>query len=300
MKKIIALSAFSMLFFSSMHVYAAENVNTVEYGSDPVVDSDLDGLTDAGEVQRFYTNPNAIDSDGDTVIDGVEVQFHSDPNDALSIPATAKTAEEFIVPTAQKETPWAWYVTRASALIGFLLLYISVLFGLTIRMPFVQRVFPAGSAMRVHCWISLQALLFALVHGVALMFDKFMQFRFVEVFVPFASQYEKNFVALGTISFYIMLLLVITSYGRRFMSQKIWRILHFTNIILYVGSVIHAFAIGTDLKNQNVRYVFIFANVFLLLVLIEHIVSRIITAVKIRRARMNMQSSAEKEDASLN
>lgn len=283
MRKVAALLTLMVLVFGAwqMEVFAA---NQLDYGSEPIVDSDLDGLTDLGELNNFNTDMDNGDSDGDGFFDGVEVQFNSDPNDILSTPANAFEVKQFYSESEIKEVPWAWYISRASALVGFALLYISILFGLTIRMPFVQRILPTGSAMRVHCWISLHALMFALFHGVALIFDKFINFSLVDVFVPFASGYQTNLVALGVISLYIMTLLVITSYGRRFISQKTWRILHFGNIILYAASFVHAFYIGTDLKNQNARYLFIFVNIFLMLVIVGHVISRIMTAVKIKKA----------------
>jgi len=47
-------------------------------------DTDLDGIYDYFEMNRYYTNENVVDSDGDLVSDGVEVYFNgTDPLDAL-------------------------------------------------------------------------------------------------------------------------------------------------------------------------------------------------------------------------
>ena len=63
------------------------------------------------------------------------------------------------------EIPWDWYIVRASALIGFLLLYISVFVGTVSCLPGIRKYFLRLRSLNFHCWISLQALIFALIHG---------------------------------------------------------------------------------------------------------------------------------------
>jgi len=109
------------------------------------------------------------------------------------------------IPEPQAETPWAWYVARASGLIGFLLLYLAIFFGLAVRTPLLQRIIKPAYSASTHCWISLQALLFVLLHGMALLFDKFFHFSLVDIFVPFAFSgapgVDTNLLALGIIAF---------------------------------------------------------------------------------------------------
>jgi len=183
---------------------------------------------------------------------------------------------------ASNEIPWAWYVARSSALVGFMLLYVSIFLGLAIRTPYLRKIILPIYSLKTHCWISLQALLFAFIHGTALLFDKFVNLSLVEVFVPFASKYKTNLVTLGILAFYLMIILVATSYGRKFISHKLWRAVHFTNILLYVIAIIHAVRLGTDLKNPTVWNIFIWANAFLVFIMLVNIESRIITAFRNR------------------
>ena len=178
------------------------------------------------------------------------------------------------------EIPWAWYVTRSSGLVGFALLYISIFLGLSIRIPFLHKIISPIYSTKIHCWISLQALLFAFIHGFALFFDKFMKFSLAEIFVPFASRYETNLVALGILGFYLMIILVATSYGHRLISQKLWRVVHFLNIVLYIIVLVHAFILGTDMKNPLVANIFLWANAFLVFLMLTNIEIRIAEAYK--------------------
>ncbi|MFA5871511.1 MAG: ferric reductase-like transmembrane domain-containing protein [Parcubacteria group bacterium] len=170
---------------------------------------------------------------------------------------------------------WAWYITRASALVGFFLLYISILFGSIGRIPIFRRFSAKICALNIHCWLSVQALIFALIHGVALIFDNLLTFSWLDVFVPFHSSYETTLVALGTISFYLILILVLTSYARKYISRKSWRIAHTLNLVLYGFSIVHALSLGTDMKNDLVRNIFIYFNVLLILILALNVYFRI-------------------------
>lgn len=245
----------------------------LDYKGEVIVDSDLDGLTDLGEKEIFKTDPQNPDSDGDGFFDGTEVVSKTDPLDNSS-PRTKETIEKVYTST-QGETPWAWYLTRASALLGFLLLYISFLLGLSIRIPVLNKIIKPIYSFEIHCWISLQALLFALFHGLILLWDKFMGFGIKNVLIPFYPVAENQMaginsktLALGILSFYIMLILVLTSYLKKYISQAVWRGLHFLNIGLFIAIFIHALYLGTDLKSGPLRTAFIIANLLILLLLV--------------------------------
>jgi predicted ferric reductase len=176
---------------------------------------------------------------------------------------------------ADIQIPWDWYIVRASALIGFLLLYISVFVGTISCLPGIGKYFLRLRSLNFHCWISLQALIFALIHGISLLFHKFIPFGWKDVFIPFHSNFEPLLVGLGTVGFYLMIILVATSYIRKYISAKLWRAIHFLNIGLYIVVIIHAFYLGTDLKSGLLRQVFIWANGFLILLLIFNMIHRI-------------------------
>lgn len=173
------------------------------------------------------------------------------------------------------QVPWDWYMVRASALIGFLLLYISIFAGTVSCLPGIRKYFLRLRSLNFHCWISLQALIFTLLHAVALLFHKFISFSWEDILIPFHSSFEPGLIALGIIGLYLMVLLVVTSYGRKFIPAKLWRAIHFLNLILYFLVIIHALYLGTDLKEGMLREIFIWANVVLILLLVFNLANRI-------------------------
>lgn len=273
------LAIFFLTFFGSKNVNA-QNVSKVDYNGQIIVDSDLDGLTDQGEFQIHHTDQNKVDTDGDTFGDGTEVFAGADPLDQNSYPGSAqKAAADNQQVFQSKEVPSAWYISRASGLVAFLLLYVSIFLGLTLRIPLLRKIFSPVYSMKIHCWISVQALLFAFFHAFVLIFDKWLGFKLADLFVPFASQYKPELTAFGVFGFYLMIILIVTSYGRKFISQKIWRITHFTNIVLYFVIFFHALYLGTDLKVEVFRNSFIFANALLVFLMLVNAELRIAEAV---------------------
>jgi hypothetical protein len=273
MKKIIPaiLILGFLIYFLADFVEAEEE--KVDYKKQVIVDNDLDGLTDEGEKQIFKTDFLNPDTDGDGIFDGAEIINKTNPLDATS-PTAAETTLQSIY-TEQKEIAWAWYATRASALIAFLLLYISIFFGLSLRIPFLNKIIKPVYSLENHCWISVVALVFSAIHGGSLLFDKFLKFSFGDILLPFYSDYEPFLTGLGIISFYFIVILTVTSYLKKYFSQKLWRFLHSLNILLYAFAIIHSLYLGTDMKITAVKNIFIGANLFLAILFVINIFIRI-------------------------
>lgn len=253
--KYIKYKKFVLLFFSiflllgSFGVFARES--KIDYGENLVIDSDLDGLTDLGEEQIFGTDKTNPDSDGDGLLDGAEVIGGFDPLDQNDRAASQ---------TVKQATPWAWYLARTFGLVGFSLLYLDMLFALVMRIPFLAIVFRKIIIAKTHQWLSIYAFIFVLSHGVVLLFDQYLDFGWLEVFVPFSAERFQLPIAWGILVFYSMLILIVTSYARTVINQRIWRLVHWLNIFVFVGGVIHAISVGTDLKNSTVYWIFLIAN----------------------------------------
>lgn len=261
MKKIILL-----LFTVFLLPLAARGQQTdqkqVEYDSAIILDSDLDGLTDKGEEQVFGTNPQDPDSDGDGLLDGAEIIGNSNANDRLSPLSTKNLTRETVVKTSP--APWPWYFVRATGLVAFFMLYLSFVFGLLIRLPRLANLFSNLAPGQVHPWISLQATLLALFHGLLLVFDLQRPWSIGEIFIPFASEFNPAIVTLGIIGFYLMAVLVITSYLRKNMSPGLWRSIHYFNIFTYLGVSAHMLLLGTDMQSLLAKIIFATANLILL------------------------------------
>jgi sulfoxide reductase heme-binding subunit YedZ len=189
--------------------------------------------------------------------------------------------------------PWDWYTVRAAGLVGFLLLYVSIFVGTASCLPGIGKYFLRLRSLNFHCWISLQAFVFVLIHGIFLLFDRAVPFSAADILIPFHSGYEPGLVALGIIAFYLMIALVVSSYLRKYISHSLWRGIHFLNLSLYFLAVIHALYLGTDLQSGFPKWIFIWANAILMVLLLFNLVHRIWKTLKKEPLKCETQSAYE-------
>src|SRR5919199_5458336 len=145
-------------------------------------------------------------------------------------------------------TPTAfWYLSRATAFVGFGLLWLSMALGLSITNK-LARLWPGGpAAADLHEYTSLLGLAFGCLHGLLLTGDSYTNFTLAQVLLPFTStQYRPVWVGLGQFGLYIGLVVALSFYVRRVISYRTWRLLHYLSFASYVLVLMHGFFSGTD------------------------------------------------------
>jgi len=139
-----------------------------------------------------------------------------------------------------------WYITRASGLMAYLLVWFSTLWGFAISSkildPFLERTFTYD----FHEHLSLLSLGFVLLHLIVLMLDRVEPMSLVEVLIPFVSNYRPFWTGIGIIAFYLSILVTVTFYIRSWISMKTFRTIHYLSIVAYVGALFHGLYAGTD------------------------------------------------------
>ncbi len=150
-----------------------------------------------------------------------------------------------------------WYVTRASGIIGFLLLWLSTAWGLAVPSklldPLLQRTF----TFDFHQYLSLFSVGFIFVHVIVLMLDQYLPFSLVQITVPFTSSYRPLWVGLGVISLYLILLVTVTFYLRKHIGMAAFRAIHILSLLGYLGGLVHGLFAGTDSPLPAVQWMYI-------------------------------------------
>ena len=153
-----------------------------------------------------------------------------------------------LVRSLQGEQPTAfWLLSRASALVSFGLLWLSMLLGLLITSK-TARLWPGSpTAFDLHEHTSLLGLLFALLHALLLLGDQYIHFQPLQLALPFASTAYRPFaVGLGQLAFYAWVILIGSFYLRKQISPSAWRALHWTSFLAFGLSLVHGITAGTD------------------------------------------------------
>ncbi len=139
-----------------------------------------------------------------------------------------------------------WYVTRASGLTGYFLLWLSMVWGFVIPSKIIQPILDGTFVYDFHEHLSLIGLGFVLLHVVVLLFDRFLRFSVLQILIPFIDTYRPFWVGLGIISFYILLLVTVTFYLRGQIGVQMFRSIHVLSIAGYLGTTLHGLFAGTD------------------------------------------------------
>ena len=137
-----------------------------------------------------------------------------------------------------------WYLTRASGLVAYLLLFGSVSLGLALT---------GGSAglrrydiYDLHRFIALVTLAVTGFHLLIVLPDAYISFTLPELLVPFASPYRPVYMALGVLGFYLMVLVLASFYRMPRVPYWLWRRLHYATFFIFALALAHGLGAGTD------------------------------------------------------
>ncbi len=167
-----------------------------------------------------------------------------------------------------------WYVTRASGIIAYLLLWLSMLLGLGVTSKFFDRLLDRVFTYDFHQFISLLSIAFVVLHVAVLMVDRYMPYSIWQILVPFISPYRPFWVGVGVIGFYLTLLVTVTFYLRKRIGMHAFRVIHVLSLVGYVGATLHGIYAGTDSPLPAMQFLYkgtalavIFLTVFWLVLL---------------------------------
>ena len=156
-----------------------------------------------------------------------------DLSSAAGLVATVALTANFLLgmmlSTAYKK---AWYWQKAPALVK--------------RLPVAD----------VHNRTAYAALAVAVVHPLLLVLDKTSQFTWVDVLFPLHAPHQRLFVALGSVAFYALVLVVLTSRPgiRKRLSFRAWKNVHLISYATALLCVVHGVVMDPLLKDRPLDF----------------------------------------------
>lgn len=95
-------------------------------------------------------------------------------------------------------------------------------------------------AMGVHRTLALGMVVFLAVHILTAVVDTYVHLGWWSVIAPFTAGYRREWVALGTMAFDILLTLNLTSVLRHRLPARAWRAVHYLAYAMAPIAVVHA------------------------------------------------------------
>lgn len=149
-----------------------------------------------------------------------------------------------------------WYTTRAAGLTAYMLLFVAVSAGMLQGSSFSKGK-RKQIISQIHQWCGWFGLLFGMVHGIVLVFDDYIGYSIWQLLIPFAAPHERWLTGLGTVSFYMLLLIMVSSDYMKAFGKKVWRTIHFLALPTYVMALLHGTLLGTDTKSAPIWWMYI-------------------------------------------
>jgi predicted ferric reductase len=145
-----------------------------------------------------------------------------------------------------------WYLTRASGVVGYLLLFASVTLGLLLTGDLAPRA-QRFRVYDIHRFLALTTLGLTLLHAVIVLPDRYFSFNLWQLLAPFASPYRSAYMALGGFALYVMIAVAGAFYLRRWLGYRAWRWLHYATFLVFALALVHGAGAGTDSGTAGMR-----------------------------------------------
>jgi len=136
---------------------------------------------------------------------------------------------------------WIWFLVRITGLAAYLLLTLSVLAGIYRHIPRKK-----APILEFHQIIGQVALLGIALHAFLLFFDHYEPYSLSTVLIPFMSENHRFLIGIGTISAYLLILVVVTSDFMKAVGKSAWKKAHYLVFPVWFLAWLHSVNIGSD------------------------------------------------------
>lgn len=149
----------------------------------------------------------------------------------------------------------AWLLSRSTGLVSFVLLWLSMLAGLSISTREARGWPGARLAYDLHRTSALLGLGVALLHAWVLVFDRQLGASLTAILVP--SWFPGSAaVTLGQLALPVFGLTVLSSSLRRRLGHRWWRAIHFASFGVFALALVHGVMAGSDAGAFVVRVLY--------------------------------------------
>ena len=145
-----------------------------------------------------------------------------------------------------------WMLARVTGLAAFLAIAVALLSGVALRTSLFDRVGSNRAWLELHSFSTVLWLPLGGMHLLTLLIDRTAQIAPVDLLVPFAVTYGALPIGLGTVALDLFLLVTVTGWMKRQMSQPLWSWIHRLAYVGFALTFVHAVLSGTDFSAPTV------------------------------------------------
>jgi len=142
-----------------------------------------------------------------------------------------------------------WYTTRATGIVALLLLTLVVTIGTLVANRIGGTFVGRFELNELHRSISVVAMLFLFIHILTTVVDSYVSTGIISAFVPMTSAYKTIPIAIGAVSFDLLLCVWISSLLKVRIKNESWRFIHWFSWLAYASAIVHAYMSGSDTHN---------------------------------------------------
>ena len=139
-----------------------------------------------------------------------------------------------------------WILLRAAGIGSYLMLFLSVAWGLVATTAVVTKRVSKPTANLFHAFVASTGLALLGVHLGLLLVDGFMPFSVAAITLPMAAEYRPLAVSAGVIAMYGMVAVLVTSWLRTRLGTAWWRRVHLLAVPMFTLALAHGVFAGTD------------------------------------------------------
>lgn len=159
-----------------------------------------------------------------------------------------------------------WSLIRTSGFTAYFFMTISLSFGLLSSLNRMKT--KKALLLNIHQTSGWYGFLTIIFHMMLIWKDQFIPYKLAEIFIPFYAKHAPFFSALGTLAFYLFLLVIGTSdFFIKKLGRSRWKRVHLAVIPGWMMMVIHGLTIGTD-SSKAWALLFYTGGVILIFVLV--------------------------------
>jgi DMSO/TMAO reductase YedYZ heme-binding membrane subunit len=139
-----------------------------------------------------------------------------------------------------------WILLRAAGIGAYLMLFMSVAWGLIATTAIVTKRVSKPAANMFHQFTATTGLVLLALHLGILLIDAYMPFKVLDLLVPMHATFRPVAITAGVIAMYAVVAVTVSSWIRKKLSTKVWRGIHLLAVPAFTLALAHGVFSGTD------------------------------------------------------